>query len=217
VLTKLNPQRRLPFFYDPTEELSLNESGALVEYLLETYDTDHQLHPSPKTSTSSSTTTTSSTTTSTDKQKRAEHLKLLHFGPATVYHNTVPMLFPKDGAKDGSNKQAAKEYNDKKREWHEIVAPTLEQALDKFGGPFLLGDKFTAVDAVLSYDIMTAKTTSCAKELFDSHPKVEAYHKRLCVRPSYKEIFAPDEKEDEKDTDSTNDAEKTEEKKVAEK
>jgi glutathione S-transferase len=168
VLTKINPQRRLPFFYDPQEDLSLNESGGLVEYLLETYDADHKLHPPPAPLSGGG----------DKKKKRAEFLKLLHFGPATVYHNTVPILFPKDGAKDGTNAQAAKEYNRKKREWHEVVAPTLEQALDTFGGPFLLGNEFTAVDGVLSYDIMTAHTSSCSKELFGPHPQVEAYHKK---------------------------------------
>ena len=64
-LVKTNPQKRLPFFYDPASDLKLNESGGMVQYLLETYDTQNKLWPA------------------IGDPTRAEFLKLVHFGPAT--------------------------------------------------------------------------------------------------------------------------------------
>lgn len=169
VLTKLNPQRRLPFFFDPTngENLSLNESGGLVQYLLETYDSEFKFHPAP------------------GDKTRPEFLKLIHFGPATAYNTIVPLLF--------SDGRSEEQVESKKREWHDVVVPTLEQALDKYGGPFMLGETFSAADAVVGYDVMTASFTKFSKELLGSHPKLEKYHQTICARPAYKELFTPDE------------------------
>jgi glutathione S-transferase len=171
VLSELNPQKRLPFYYDPIHNLKLTESGGLVEYLLETYDVDHTLHPPPHHDT------------------RADFLSLLHFGPATAYHIGVPILFP------------GPDVADKKKQWHDIVAVTLERSLQKYdGGPYLLGDQFSAVDAVLAYDLITVAASTAADELFAEHPTLKAYHTLLQDRPAYKKTFPPsdDEKEESK-------------------
>lgn len=168
VLTKLNPQRRLPFFFDPTkDDLSLNESGGLVEYLLEEYDPDNTLHPAP------------------GDKTRPEFLKLIHFGPATAYHIGVHLLFL------GTDK----DFEEKKKGWHEVVAPTLKMALNKYGGPYLLGEEFTAADAVLGYDIVTVASAKCADEMFEKHPELRAYHQTLKSRAAFQEVYSP--KEDE--------------------
>lgn len=159
-LAKLNPQKRLPFFFDPAKDLKLNESGGLVEYLLETYDPEHTLHPAPGTDT------------------RAEFLRLLHFGPATAYHIGVHLLFP------------GKDLEEKKKQWHEVVAPTLEQALEKYGGPYLLGKAFSAADAVIGYDMVTVAAAECGDELFAAHPSLKEYHELLKTRPSYADIYS---------------------------
>lgn len=160
-LVQLNPQKRLPFFFDPDKDLKLNESGGLVEYLLETYDPDHTLHPALGTPT------------------RAEFLRLLHFGPATAYNVGVHLLFP------------GKDLEEKKQQWHQIVAPTLEHALEKYGGPYLLGTNFTAADAVIGYDMVTVSAAKCADELFQTHPALKAYYDLLKARPSYDKIYSP--------------------------
>ena len=172
-LTNLNPQKRLPFFYDPELELRLNESGGLVQYLLETYDTNHTLHPP------------------VGDPTRAEFLKLVHFGPATAYHVAVPIFFHSFPPK-GVPPTTEKELQTKKEEWHNVVAPTYEQALDRFGGPYLLGTKFTAADVVCGYDLMTISYTKVADELLDEtkHPKLKTYLQNLQNRDVYKELYS---------------------------
>lgn len=171
VLVKINPQRRLPLFHDPTDNLTLTESGGLVQYLLEKYDTEGKLSPK------------------LGDPTRPYFLQLLHFGPATSYHVGVPILF-KAMPPEGVPATPADVCEQKKKEWHEIVAPTIEQALDKFGGPFLLGATFTAADSVVGYDVMTIAFTG-VPELLENHPKVQAYLNVISQRDIYKKLYSP--------------------------
>ena len=142
----------------------------MVQYFLETYDTEHTFWPAPGEAT------------------RAEFLKLIHFGPATAYHVVVPIfLHYMHGTT--TDPPINKEIESKKKEWHSVVAPTLEQALEKFGGPYLLGEKFSAADMVCGYDLVTVSFASCAAELLDPHPKVKTYLDIISQREVYKTLY----------------------------
>ena len=183
ILIKLNPQKRLPFFYDPTLDIKLNESGGMIQYLLDTYDTESKLQPSKK---------------EDDKDyvsRKAEFYKLLHFGPATMYHIGVPIF----GHDLGFAKLDEDKLQSKLDEWKNIVIPTLEYSLEKFGGPYLLGEQYTAVDCSISYDMITIGTSSYAEELLTCRPLLKSYFDALRARPVYKKLYGGDSAEKEAD------------------
>lgn len=47
--TAVNPNGRLPSIYDPNTDITVWESGAIIEYLMEFYDQEHKLSFAPRT------------------------------------------------------------------------------------------------------------------------------------------------------------------------
>jgi glutathione S-transferase len=125
----LNPMGTSPAFQDG--EIIIWESGAVLTYLLERYDTEHKLHPaflSPE-------------STAEQIAARAKFLQLQHYIISTVYPFMASLyihtLKPLD-EQDADYVASAKE------KWQTYFGPVLEKWLGR--GPYFLGDQVSAVD-----------------------------------------------------------------------
>jgi glutathione S-transferase len=124
-----NPMGSSPTFHDG--DIIIWESGAVLDYLLERYDTEHQLHPP------------SITKTSTNEQiaARGKYMQLKQYIIATVYPFMASMfihtLLPKE-------KQDSVYLANAEDKWTNLLGPVLTKWLGK--GPYFLGDQITAVD-----------------------------------------------------------------------
>lgn len=169
-LTAINPQRRLPLFHDSATATTLTESGGLCEYILEKYDTSNALQPA------------------VGSPERATYLQLFHFGPATLYHICVPMLFYGKMRSVDVPKTTEEEYKRREAQWHDVAVPTLLAALKRHGGPWLCGEKYTAADAIISYDVMTICYCD-DKSLLDKYPDLKTWFERVKGRNSFGTVY----------------------------
>lgn len=158
----INPNGRLPAIEDPNTGITLWESGAIVEYLIEQYDTENKL----------------SYTDVTNKY----HLKQwLHFqvsgqgpyyGQAFWFMNYAPEKVP----------LAIERYQNEIRR----VCSVLERALD--GREWLVGDKCTYAD--LSFIAWQHAIPAIFKDedFYSKYPKVRAWMDRMEARPTVQKI-----------------------------
>lgn len=119
---KLNPNGRLPAIEDPNTGIILWESGAIVEYIVETYDKDHKF-----------------TYTSTPEKyqlKQWLHFQMSgqgpYFGQAFWWHHYYPEVF--QPARDRYVNEVIR------------VASVIEKHLTATGSEYLVGDKYTYAD-----------------------------------------------------------------------
>ncbi|KAF2144837.1 uncharacterized protein K452DRAFT_324695 [Aplosporella prunicola CBS 121167] len=79
---KLNPNGKLPAIEDPNTDITLFESGAIIEYLIDQYDTDARLHRTSL------------------QEKYLErswlHLQMSAQGPSVGYKVWLSRLYPED-------------------------------------------------------------------------------------------------------------------------
>ena len=69
--------------------------------------------------------------------------------------------------------------------FEEIVAPYLNKQLHQSGGPYLCGERFTAVDVIVGYCVMqAAEKMQPAWIVEDKHPELFHYLKTLQLRPA---------------------------------
>ncbi len=152
---RINPLGRVPSFIDG--DVVMHESGAIVQYILETYAHD-RLQPAVGT------------------PARAQFLNWLHFAEASLMM-PVGMLVgqlvftPEEKRNEGMLKYARKTYARQ--------MAVLDGALaDR---DWLLGE-FSAADCMMGYTVFL---TAFMKVLDDTTPNVQAYFARVRSRPAW--------------------------------
>jgi glutathione S-transferase len=158
---KVNPLGKIPTIQDG--DLTMFESGAILEYILEKYGKG-RLAPAP------------------GAPARGPFLQWVHFAEATAMPPLADIaqhsLFKPESERlpavvaDARNKLAA-------------VLDVLEKALA--GKQYLLGAEFSAADIMMGYSLLLTKWFGL---LSDTYPNVVAYLQRLEQRPTLQKVLA---------------------------
>jgi glutathione S-transferase len=155
------PTGKLPTLVDG--DVVLAESGAIVEYVLETY-ADGALAPAPRT------------------PERPAYLQWLHFAESTAFPPLgilVWLTVYRDDA--ASHPDLIEDAVSRARQGlvhleHELGA-----------GPYLLGERFSAADVMMGFTLVAAAQL---KVLDASLPVLSAYVERLLARPALARVLA---------------------------
>ena len=167
----LNPMGTSPTFHDSELDITIWESGAVLTYLLERYDTEYQFHPRSMTHLS----------TAQEIQNRTKYLHIKQYIIATVYPFVAAMYihFIKP------IKEQDPEYlNAAKHKCMTIFCPLLTQWLGS--GTYFLGDDISAVDFLTVKPLRNLHSMN----LLEGHfPSLYEYFERVTNRPTYEEAY----------------------------
>jgi glutathione S-transferase len=155
------PLGKLPVIEDG--ELTMFESGAILEYVLERYG-EGRLAPPPGT------------------PARGLFLQWVHFAEATAFP-PIGQIAWETLFKPESERIAAVVTDARARA--AAALGVLEHALA--GRSYLLGDDFSGADVMMGYTLMTARFFDL---LADVYPNVNAYLARLSARPAFQKALA---------------------------
>eukprot|EP01104_Vermistella_antarctica_P012040 TRINITY_DN341_c0_g1_i1.p1 TRINITY_DN341_c0_g1~~TRINITY_DN341_c0_g1_i1.p1 ORF type:complete len:226 (-),score=51.75 TRINITY_DN341_c0_g1_i1:44-721(-) len=170
---KINPNGTIPCLTHG--DLTLVESGAICMYIADKFGGDGK-HLCPP----------------MDSPLRGPYYQWCFYATATVDEAIVQLYLQLTHTKeeDRDLKLIAKCV----KGFH-VQASFIEDGLRRSGGPFLLGEKFTACDVVLGWVVWFAMfvsqrcPTSEAGDLFTGHDVLTAYVERLKEREAFKETF----------------------------
>ena len=152
----INPMGTSPTLQDDDDDTILWESGAVLNYILEEYDTEATLYAAPRT------------------KQRARYLQLQQYIIATVYP-FIASLYIHTLGKDQDDAY----IESAKSKWRTLLAPTLEQWLGD--GPYFLGDKLSAVDFLVAKPLSNVNSLG----MLDETPKLKALFESVSSRPSF--------------------------------
>ncbi|PVI03880.1 glutathione S-transferase [Periconia macrospinosa] len=163
--TDINPNGRVPAIYDPNTDLTLWESGAIILYLIEQYDTPHKI----------------SYTTLKERHLCNQWLAFQisgqgpYFGQAAWFNVLHPEKLP--SAIDRYIKELKR------------ILGVLETSLE--GREWLVGDKFTFADLAFApwNDRIDMVLLCKPEEKFQGFPNVEAWQKRMTSRPTWLKLM----------------------------
>jgi glutathione S-transferase len=164
----VNPMGTAPAFQDG--EIIIWESGAVLTYLLERYDTEHKLYPAGL----------SAESTAKQIAARAKFLHLQHYIISTVYPFMASVYihtFKPVDEQDAAYVASAKE------KWQTTFGPVLEKWLGE--GPFFLGDQVSAVDFLAAKPLNNVNSMGLLKDF----PSLLALFERLSSRPSFASAY----------------------------
>jgi glutathione S-transferase len=158
---RLHPLGQVPVIED--DGITLFESGAILEYLLEKYGRG-RLAPA------------------LSSPERAAYLQWFHYGEASLARHVGDIVRHRFTlAEQDKNPAFLEEARGRFREALAVV----DQALT--GRKYMLGEPFTAADIMIAYGIVMGKIT---KELPAEFANVGAYLGRLQERPAYDRAWA---------------------------
>jgi glutathione S-transferase len=158
---KLHPLGLVPVIED--EAITMFESGAIVEYLLEKYG-QGRLSPLPST------------------PERAEYLQWFHYGEATLARHMSDIV--RYRFRRGDAEQDAAVLTDLRVRFHAALVVVDRKLVDR---PFICGATFSAADIMIAYGIVMGRII---RELPPELPGVSAYVDRLKERPAYAKAWA---------------------------
>lgn len=158
---RIHPLGKVPAIQDGA--LTMFESGAIVEYLLETYG-NGRLAPAPGT------------------DDRGRFLQWMHYGEATLLP-PLGEIAAHTFFRPEAERIAAVVIDARAR--LDAALAVLESALA--GRAYLVGDSFTAADLMVGYSLGLANLFGL---LGESHANLAAYLARIEARPAYRKVTA---------------------------
>jgi glutathione S-transferase len=166
----INPMGTSPAFHDTDLDITIWESGAVLTYLLERYDTEHQFYPKP----------IHSLSTEDDIKARSKFLHVQQYIIATVYpfiaaaylHSLKPV-----------DEQDSDYMATAKRKCISIFGPVLTKWLGD--GPYFLGNDISAVDFLAIKPLRNLQGLGW----FQEFPALEEFFERITNRLTYLEAY----------------------------
>jgi glutathione S-transferase len=154
---KLHPLGQIPVIQE--HGMTMFESGAILEYLLEKHDQQNKLAPAPGT------------------PERPEYLQWFHYGEASLARYITDIVRERFGTPQADQVPA---IIAKAQARYRSALSVVDRALGE--REFICGPTFTAADIMISYGIVMSKVI---RELPPDFKHVAAYLERLKTRPAY--------------------------------
>ena len=167
-LQNINPMGTSPAYVHENHSIDgsikIFESGAILSWILEEYDTDHAIHPAPR------------------QPGRSSFIFLQQYIVATVYPFLATLYLHSLKPKE---EQDSTYVNQSKQKFVTLLGPTLES--QKIGdGDWMIGGKNpSAVDYLLAKPLGNADSLG----LLDDFPSLKNILKKIQARPSYCEAY----------------------------
>lgn len=165
-----NPMGTSPAFTDEEQEIFIWESGAVLTYLLEMYDTNFELYPQPGKATPSD---------------RAKFLHLQQFILATVYP-FLSSLFIQAVLKP-KEEQDPIYIENAKTNWRTKMAPILVSFLGE--APYFMGEKVGALDFLAAKPFNNARSLGLLAEF----PTLDALFEKVRCLESFEKAYGEEQ------------------------